>query len=543
MIKNKNSQVRFVYGLLIGIFILSFVFFSLVSADTFSKESFILSEKKTDIDVIDNSSSFNINVSRWNKKVFLSIDRVYSSDDLVDRYYSLDDDNFEYEVEFSAIPSQYYLEFDLDFPDGLEFYYQPPLNIEMNNISCNSTDCQDSHRPLNVVGSYAVYWNEGNNQYMTGKFAHIYRPELIDAKGNRAWANMSISKDVMRIDMPKEFIDNANYPLILDPILGFTGIGGTNAQTTADTEHAYGPFQNATGGTISSINWYVTSLSNTPITLGVFDDNGGNPDANLRDTAGAVETSDGWINQALDSSLTISGGTDYWFGQNHDDDNTIRHYYDSVSGFSVWWEYPVAYSGGSLSANYPIAGATEITTRKYSIYATITAGGDSTNPSVTINTPLTQNYSTSTIDFNITATDDTLMDSCWVTTDSGVSNLTLTNTTTNDDYNATNSSMITGVYTAQFYCNDSSNNVNNTESVVFEINSCVPPTSGNWGIDCSDNCTWTSNQEVPGNITIIGGGKLSLQANFSFTNPPGQIINIISGGGCDFVIYSGGGFS
>ncbi|MBR9705026.1 LamG domain-containing protein [Candidatus Pacearchaeota archaeon] len=104
----------------------------------------------------------------------------------------------------------------------------------------------------------------------------------------------------------------------------------------------------------------------------------------------------------------------------------------------------------------------------------ITPSEDNLPPNVIINTPTNDTSPSSSIDFNVTALDDTAMDSCWVTIDSGVSNLTLTNTTNVDDYTGTNSSVPDGGYQAQFYCNDGSNNVNNTETQDFTIN--TPPT-------------------------------------------------------------------
>jgi len=103
-------------------------------------------------------------------------------------------------------------------------------------------------------------------------------------------------------------------------------------------------------------------------------------------------------------------------------------------------------------------------------------GLDITLPNATINTPLDQNYSVTTIVFNVTALDETEMSSCWYTLNSGVTNYTLTNTTTApDDYIHTNSSMASGSHTAVFYCNDTSNNINDSEQVTFTIN--TPPTT------------------------------------------------------------------
>lgn len=64
--------------------------------------------------------------------------------------------------------------------------------------------------------------------------------------------------------------------------------------------------------------------------------------------------------------------------------------------------------------------------------------------------------------------------------------------------------------------------------------SCTPPGSGVWNIDCSDNCTWATNQIVPGNISISGAGMLNLNANFTYTGSD-QYIFIIDNA-CELVM-------
>jgi len=47
--------------------------------------------------------------------------------------------------------------------------------------------------------------------------------------------------------------------------------------------------------------------------------------------------------------------------------------------------------------------------------------------------------------------------------------------------------------------------------------SCIPPVSGNWNINCSMNCTWKTNKNIAGNITIVGTGVLTLKSIWKFT--------------------------
>ena len=100
---------------------------------------------------------------------------------------------------------------------------------------------------------------------------------------------------------------------------------------------------------------------------------------------------------------------------------------------------------------------------------------DVTPPDVTINSPLNQSYTTTTILFNVTALDETEMSNCDYTLDGGLNNFTMTNAATSiDNYNATNSTMKQGSSTVNFYCKDTSDNLNNSEEVTFLIDSLLP---------------------------------------------------------------------
>jgi len=110
----------------------------------------------------------------------------------------------------------------------LNFFYQPELTKKEKK--------EGSSQPDNVVGSYAVYHKtKRNNQiggksYKTGKAFHIYRPEAIDAKGARVWCELNIDEQagILTVTVPDEFLNNASYPVKVDPTFGYTTKGGTN---------------------------------------------------------------------------------------------------------------------------------------------------------------------------------------------------------------------------------------------------------------------------------------------------------------------------
>lgn len=114
---------------------------------------------------------------------------------------------------------------------NLRFSYQPFLTEQ--DIA------EGTMRPLNVEGSYAVYHaTKKNNQYMTGKAFHIYRPIAEDALGVKVWCSLHIDEYIdpknLTITVPQQFLDEATYPVTIDPDLGYTTEGGTGAELASE---------------------------------------------------------------------------------------------------------------------------------------------------------------------------------------------------------------------------------------------------------------------------------------------------------------------
>jgi len=95
-------------------------------------------------------------------------------------------------------------------------------------------------------------------------------------------------------------------------------------------------------------------------------------------------------------------------------------------------------------------------------------------PNVTINSPLNQTYNTNSILFNVTALGYETVDKCEYSLTNGVTNYSMTNISS--VWNATNSTMSEGNHTVSFYCNDTSGNLNNSESVTFSISLTISGT-------------------------------------------------------------------
>ena len=110
---------------------------------------------------------------------------------------------------------------------------------------------------------------------------------------------------------------------------------------------------------------------------------------------------------------------------------------------------------------------------------------DTSAPGVTINQPQNSTL-TAPILFNVTVTENTTARECNYTLNSGTVNYTMQKNG-NDyggstNFNATNTSIADGTYTAKYYCWDMNNNFNGTTTRTFTVSSstCTYGGSGNW---------------------------------------------------------------
>jgi len=143
---------------------------------------------------------------------------------------------------------------------NLRFSYQPFLTEQ--NIA-EGTKC-----PLNVEGSYAVYHaTKKHNQYMTGKAFHLYRPIAEDALGHKVWCSLHIDGHLdpknLTITIPQQFLEEAIYPVTIDPDFGYTTQGQTVSAYLASEydgdEHRAGAAWTmpVPGGTANYIRAYI----------------------------------------------------------------------------------------------------------------------------------------------------------------------------------------------------------------------------------------------------------------------------------------------
>ncbi|MCK5493434.1 MAG: hypothetical protein KAJ14_10030, partial [Candidatus Omnitrophica bacterium] len=151
---------------------------------------------------------------------------------------------------------------------GLKFYYQGQLTqAEID---------EGVVRPDEVVGSYAVYHDsKKDGKYGTGKAFHIYRPKIIDNNGDWIWGEMEIvvahsaegigqsveeGRWELIITVDKDWLENAVYPVIVDPEFGYMTIG---LSTIPITNIARGSIFTAYEMNLNSITVYLENTNDS----------------------------------------------------------------------------------------------------------------------------------------------------------------------------------------------------------------------------------------------------------------------------------------
>lgn len=284
--------------------------------------------------------------------------------------------SLKWEVVYNSIsdlPEQFAV-FDLSNPPGLEFFHQPALT---------QAEIDEGHvRPDNVVNSYAAYWPQSGRilladgtervNYETGKYCHIYRPEWVAANGQRIWGEQAIVDGELRITVPLPWIQSlgsAAFPLVLDPTFGYTGTGASAAAHAAGSVAAYGLFSPASNGNISHVSVY-SQYSGSKFTAGLYTDSSGYPDSKIVDGAEETTVNNDWVHSSMDSTPSVTAGTNYWLADGCNATTNVSHQYDNSATYDMKYAPSGGYSAGTLPATFP--GSATNYDRRYSIYATYT---------------------------------------------------------------------------------------------------------------------------------------------------------------------------
>jgi hypothetical protein len=240
-----------------------------------------------------------------------------------------------------------------------------------------------------LKGSYAVYKKETLIGEGTGKLCHIHRPEIRDSRGRRCWGDLSVTGNELRITIPENFLNEAKYPVIIDPTIGTTTVGSQylwdNHEPDPDEPWVSLLFE----GCIpvnrflvsEAINGNCTAYAYTNEDDGggggrpvVYSDNGNKPLYRKSAQEGFIDfringsKPKGWRSGTFVSNGSIAAGSYIWFGIFTDFIWLPRFDYGARCYTDWWWDYGVE---TAVPDEYPLSNYYE--DFKLSMYFTYTS--------------------------------------------------------------------------------------------------------------------------------------------------------------------------
>ncbi len=152
-------------------------------------------------------------------------------------------------------------------------------------------------------------------------------------------------------------------------IVGYQS-GATTVALNGNFTWWLGPYTAPASGTISAVVFKLINLGAVSYSYGVYSDNAGVPNTKLAETASTsiTDLTGGEHSINLNSPLSVTNGTKYWFAVCHTNNNSI--YYDTVSSYSMKWV--AGGTPGSLPATANPANTFATNGETYA-YATISA--------------------------------------------------------------------------------------------------------------------------------------------------------------------------
>lgn len=314
---------------------------------------------------------FYFNLNRKEKTVkndtSLSVtsDKAELGGDDTDIFYEKDG-RLKWDIRFSSQPADLKLTWEIKCSKGLEFYFQDELSEEEKKEGC--------FRPDDIIGSYAVYCNKKHNKYKTGKLFHIPRPFVIDSNGSTEWCVISIADGSLTITLPETFMDNAAYPVTLDPTFGYTSSGGSYGMIYPEYNNwgsLYNPHTAISGDILTQLHLYVRNTGTAvTIDLAAYTITSGHLDSRLSSAVSvSVSTGDMELRSSATISYAMAAGSTYGLAFGNGTGNT-QSVYDDGTGYSETSDgigaLPETWSHGSFF------------NRIWSIYATYTEGATTT---------------------------------------------------------------------------------------------------------------------------------------------------------------------
>jgi len=231
------------------------------------------------------------------------------------RFTILGDSSFEYDCILNKEPESNVISLFMEGAEHFEFLRQP-----------------DFVRDPFLKGSYAVYKKETLIGEGTGKLCHIHRPLIIDARGRRVWGELFIKGNCLCITIPENWLSEAKYPVIVDPVVGTTTVGSQTKWVTIASngiEHycLLGAlivnrflFPESYNGTVTAYLYVYDKVSMSGCKPVLYSDNNNIPLDKLSSNEGNIDVSvsgtnaAGWRSSSFNINSNIQSGSYIWYG-------------------------------------------------------------------------------------------------------------------------------------------------------------------------------------------------------------------------------------
>jgi hypothetical protein len=271
------------------------------------------------------------------------------------RFTVLGDDSFEYDCILNREPETNVIALRLEGAEKYDFFRQP----------------ETLKNPL-LAGSYAVYKKETFAGEGTGKLCHIHRPEIIDAAGHSVWGDVRVNGDTLSIAIPEDWLAEARYPVVIDPVIGTSTVGSQYLFLPPGTDPDDEPWELMIELEVD-VNRFSAAQAITGRCTAYFysyyrDSEAGGRAVLYADSAGqpvykksSAETHidfdvrpgkpEGWRSGTFTTTETIAAGSYVWFGAfaeyyfypRFDYGQTLYHYWYEHLGYDI----PAAFPGYS----------------------------------------------------------------------------------------------------------------------------------------------------------------------------------------------------
>jgi len=241
---------------------------------------------------------------------------VYKGRKRSHRFTICGDTVFEYDCILLKEPESNVIALRIEGAEHYDFFRQPDF---LKN-------------PL-LAGSYAVYKKQTWVGEGTGKLCHIHRPELIDNRGRRCWGDLSVVEDMLYITIPEEWLGEASYPVIVDPVIGTSTVG--NQSNRWETVHSNGiehygimgglavnkfMLPDILEGTLTAFVYCNSTAYTTGVRPIIYSDNNDVPLSKLSNNEQLYDTDvssykpRGWRPANFDLNSSLPSGSNVWFG-------------------------------------------------------------------------------------------------------------------------------------------------------------------------------------------------------------------------------------